>query len=428
LKEYDNIPSDWESVKFSNIAELRHGHQFRQYDFTDEGVKVFKITQIKGNGQIDLSSCDYIDENRLTNFEKYRINKGDILVALTGATIGKTARYNKSETVLQNYRVGNFFSKDEKVLSKDYLFQYLRSNYFFNQILALQTQSAQQNIGKDDINNMIVILPKIKEQKAIASILSSLDDKIELNLEMNKTLEEMAMAIYKEWFLDFGPFRDGEFVDSELGRIPKGWKIVSFADITTKITDGAHHSPRSQIEGIPMASVKDMNDWGFNLENCRKISKSDFNKLVMQGCRPLKNDVLIAKDGSYLKHSFVVEDDLNLVLLSSIAILRPNERINPHLLNLYLKLESVKDSMKSIVTGAVIQRIVLRDFRKFRTLLPPIQIQQKAFELIEPIIKQCWMNIKENNILRETRDYLLPKLISGEIRIKEAEGEMNNLL
>ena len=238
----------------------------------------------------------------------------------------------------------------------------------------------------------------------------------------------MAMALYKHWFVDFGPFQDGEFVDSELGEIPKGWEILSLSDITSKITDGAHHSPKSVEEGKPMASVKDMDHWGFNIETCRKISEEDYIKLTNQGCRPLKNDVVIAKDGSYLKHAFVIEKDLDIVLLSSIAILKPNGKLNPHLLNLNLKLDSVKTRMKAIVSGAAIQRIVLKEFRKFLILVPPKDIQDSALQSIENLMEQCWNNNSENKTLTQLRDTLLPKLISGEVRVKDVEKTLSKVL
>src|SRR5258706_4520518 len=103
-----SYPDYWKLVVMDSVAELKHGYQFRTYDFTKEGIKVFKITQIKSDGIIDISSCDYIESSRLASFKKFIIQKGDILMALSGATIGKIARVNSDETVLQNYRVGNF--------------------------------------------------------------------------------------------------------------------------------------------------------------------------------------------------------------------------------------------------------------------------------------------------------------------------------
>ena len=236
------------------------------------------------------------------------------------------------------------------------------------------------------------------------------------------------MALYKYWFVDFGPFQDGAFVESELGLIPEKWKVITFSEVTSKLTDEAHYSPKSADIGMPMASVKDMNDWGFDFNKCRTISIEDYNKLVSQGCQPMKDDVVIAKDGSYLKHSFVVEKDLYIVLLSSIAILRPNGKLASQLLNLNLKLDSVKDRMKAIVSGAAIQRIVLKEFRKFLIIVPPTKIQNDSLNEIFPLIKQCWNNNNEIQSLTQLRDTLLPKLISGDVRLKEFREQIETLI
>ena len=164
-----------------------------------------------------------------------------------------------------------------------------------------------------------------------------------------------------------------------------------------------------------------MHNWGFTLNGCRRISGDDYRNLVKNNCKPLKNDVLIAKDGSYLKHIFVVEQDLDLVILSSIAILRPNEKINPHFLSLTLKRKDVLRKMENYVSGAVLQRIVLRDFRKFEIVVPPQNLQELWYERIGGFIDQCWLNNHMNNDLSKLRDTLLPKLLSGELRIPDAE-------
>jgi type I restriction enzyme S subunit len=167
-----------------------------------------------------------------------------------------------------------------------------------------------------------------------------------------------------------------------------------------------------------MASVKDMHDWGININSCRKISENDYEELVKTDCRPLKDDILIAKDGSYLKHVFVAQKDLDVVLLSSIAIIRPNNIYDPILLSIFLKLDSTRLDLENIVTGAVIPRIVLKDFCKFLIPLPPKKLQKEAIIVIKPLIKKCWENIKQIQTLEELRDTLLPKLMSGEIRVK----------
>lgn len=166
-----------------------------------------------------------------------------------------------------------------------------------------------------------------------------------------------------------------------------------------------------------MASVKDMHDWGINLEGCRKISHEDFGELVRTDCKPLKGDILIAKDGSYLKHTFLVEQEVDLVLLSSIAILRPNGRLNSELFAIALRDDEVKARMKNCVSGVAIPRIVLKDFRQFKIHVPPKALQEQWSETVSPMLNLCRRLIDKNTNLRAQRDLLLPKLISGEIDV-----------
>jgi type I restriction enzyme S subunit len=212
-------------------------------------------------------------------------------------------------------------------------------------------------------------------------------------------------------------------VDSELGLIPEGWEVKPLSYVCSRITDGSHWSPKTVDEGYPMASVKDMHNCGFHIERCRKISAEDYEKLVRNDCKPLKNDVLVAKDGSYLKHIFVIEKEIDMVILSSIALLRPNEKIISNLLSLYLLEPSIKARMAGYVSGAALPRIILKDFRNFLILVPPINFQNKFFDLAEPMILNCSRLIEKNVNLRLTRDLLLQKLISGEINVEKAEVE-----
>jgi type I restriction enzyme S subunit len=172
-----------------------------------------------------------------------------------------------------------------------------------------------------------------------------------------------------------------------------------------------------------MASVKDMHSWGLNLDSCRKVSKEDFERLVRNDCRPLVGDVLIAKDGSYLKHCFWVQENVDVVVLSSIAMLRPNLRVLPSYLSLHLLDPQIKSRMAGYVSGVAIPRIVLKDFRRFNVLVPPEEVQGTFAKLVEPMLRLCVSLNKQNANLRTTRDLLLPKLISGEIPVEAAEEQ-----
>ncbi|MBA6417042.1 restriction endonuclease subunit S [Colwellia sp. 6M3] len=151
------------------------------------------------------------------------------------------------------------------------------------------------------------------------------------------------------------------------------WRELTLDDVCSKITDGAHHSPKSVENGKPMSSVKDMTPFGLNLKSSRIISEDDFNKLVKQGCKPEVNDILISKDGnSALDTVCRVKEPVDAVLLSSVAILRPDiSVIEPEFLRLYLDAEPTRQYLKATsISGAAIPRVILKDFKRAKIKLP----------------------------------------------------------
>lgn len=290
----------------------------------------------------------------------------------------------------------------KKGFVQEYLFYFLASWDFVDTANSGEGGTRMPRADWNFLKTTSWLVPCEEEQKAIASILRSFDEKIDLLHRQNTTLERMAETLFRQWFVE---------------EAQENWEEVTLESLSSRITDGSHTSPPNVEFGLPMASVKDMYQWGIDTSTCRHISKENFDELVRMDCRPLKNDILIAKDGSYLKHVFVAESDLDVVILSSIAIIRPNNKYHPLLLATFLKLDSTKVAMENIVTGAVIPRIVLKDFRKFPITLPPIELQDKAVKVIAPIYAKCWENNRQIQILKKLRDSLLPKLTSGEIRV-----------
>ena len=142
-------------------------------------------------------------------------------------------------------------------------------------------------------------------------------------------------------------------------------KFIKLDTVCSTITDGSHYSPKSVDIGYPMLSVKDMRDYGFDYSNCNHISEVDFEIMKKNGCVPLLNDVLIAKDGSYLKEIFVVTEYREQAILSSIGILRPKiDLVNPYFLKYYLSTEYVKRQVgRKYVSGSALPRIILKNFK-----------------------------------------------------------------
>lgn len=174
-------------------------------------------------------------------------------------------------------------------------------------------------------------------------------------------------------------------------------------DICIKITDGSHFSPKdNKNSAIPMYSVKDMQEFNFDMYNCKHISEEDYIKLLAQDCVPKKNDILVAKDGSYLKEIFVNEIEDKKAILSSIAIFRPNLNIiNPYFLCYLLKSPEVSNYTKeNCVSGSAIPRIVIKDFKKIELNIPEMCIQNKIVKILKKINEKIIANTHTNNNLQ----------------------------
>ena len=167
-----DIPANWEVVKFNLLVKIRHGHQFMNYDFADDGIKIVKITQLHKDGYLDISNCSYIEKNRLPEFEDIIIKENDILMCLTGGTIGKIIRVGKvGEPLLQNYRVGHFSSVDDNIIDNDFIFWVMSSESLIAQIFFQMRETGQPNIGMGDFGRMKIALPPVKEQKSIVQFI-----------------------------------------------------------------------------------------------------------------------------------------------------------------------------------------------------------------------------------------------------------------
>jgi type I restriction enzyme S subunit len=168
-----------------------------------------------------------------------------------------------------------------------------------------------------------------------------------------------------------------------------------------------------------------MRPWGFEFTESRSISQADFDDLVRNNCRPLPGDILIAKDGANLnKHTFLIEDDIDGVILSSIAILRPASSFEKEFLVAALKSDDVSRRIKNSRSGAAIPRIILKDFRRLPLLLPPHDLRARFENVATPIHKLCRALSRSNSNLRAQRDLLLPKLISGELEVSATRAPL----
>lgn len=311
------------------------------------------------------------------------------------------------------------------VCDRLYLFYALKHER--HKLLNLVVAGAQRNLSVGTIRNFSLPIPSLETQRRIASILGAYDDLIEVNRRRIAVLEEMARGLFEEWFVRFR-FPGNEQVpilDTKDGPLPEGWTIRALADLCSRITDGAHRSPASVEVGKPMASVRDMRDWGFDYSACRAIDDAEWGELVRGDCRPLVGDILIAKDGANLnKHTFLVWREEPVVLLSSIAIVRAANNVQREFLTATLRSPSTDAAIKRMKSGAAIPRIVLKDFKRLPIVWPTAEVREEFERLIQPLHHQCRLLVESNRCLAASRDLLLPRLISGQLPVEAAECKL----
>lgn len=208
------------------------------------------------------------------------------------------------------------------------------------------------------------------------------------------------------------------FKKTEIGEIPEEWDSKQLEQISILITDGAHNSPKESPIGFYMPSVKDMNANSFNFSSCKIIEEKDYLLLKRQGCQPLIGDVLIAKDGSMLKYCFAVTQYMPIVILSSIAIIRPVQDINSSYIAYYFKQNNIVDyTINNFKTGTGVPRIVLKNFAKIPVSIPPIPEQQRiatALSDIDALLSALNKKIEKKKLIKQGAMQLL---FSGKKRL-----------
>lgn len=302
----------------------------------------------------------------------------------------------------------------EGVSDSDYIY-YLSTSPKFREI-AIQSMvgsSGRQRVQQDVLEKAELHIPPLDEQRKIAGILSALDDKIELNNKINRNLEAQAQAIFKSWFIDFEPFKNGKFIDSELGKIPEGWKVGSFSEVSDLLGGGTPKTTNNKFWNgtIPFFTPKDAIDI-FVIETDRLITKEG-----LENCNTKlypKGTIFITARGTVGKISL---SGIEMAMNQSCYAIMPKHNI-PTLFLYYQTVLLVK-KLKNKASGAVFDAITTRDFDE-AIIIPPLPIMNKFSETIERIFGAILNNIIQAKVLLKARDTLLPKLISGEIHVLDS--------
>ena len=357
--------------------------------------------------------------------KEFLVESGDILIALTGATIGKIGQVPKTnEKILLNQRVGKLSSD-----SSNYYKYILSSDLIKKQINLIADGSAQENISNEDIGNFEIFDIDNGLKQQIANYLdkktAKIDATIAKNEELIELLEEKRVALINQ-VVTKGLNPDVPMKDSGvewIGEIPKHWNIINLKKCCETITDGSHFSPETTSEGKYYITVRDVSEDSIDFDNAPKISVEDYNVLKRNGCEPKKGDVLLSKDGTIGK--CIIVNDTDFVILSSLGLLRPNNLIKSEYLRYYLLSDINMKQMYSHIRGSAIKRLTISIIKELLLIHPSLKEQEDIVNYLNPKIAKIndtINKIKYNiNLLEEYKTSLIHHVVTGKIDVRGEE-------
>ena len=380
---------EWKEYSLGDISKLKYGKNV--------SAKLCKGPVPIFSGYRKIGTCNTIN-----------CKKNTVIVIARGAGGCGDVKLTKEDCFLTNLSIS--VELDKGICNAKWFYY----NHLLNNLSFLNSGSAQPQITIDSLSKYLIRIPPIIIQRKIAGILSALDSKIENNNKINANLEAQAEALFKSWFVDFTPFKDQPFVDSELGSIPQGWKVGKLGDIG-EIVGGSTPS-KSKPEyytthGIAWLTPKDLStskakftsrgeiditDEGYNSTSTKLMPRGS----VLFSSRAPIGYLTIAKNEICTNQGF--------------KSLVPNGAGTRFI---YYTLRHLTPQIENRATGSTFKEASATLMRSVETIVPPTSILNKFEELLRPILQFQEKKEEENQRLAALRDTLLPKLMSGEIKL-----------
>ncbi len=406
---------------------------------------------------INYLNTSNITKDKIENIAVYNVSEDKVpsrarRIAKNGDIVYSTVRPNQChygvlKEIPENLLVSTAFSvlrsKFPDTLNTTYIY-YLLTQENITQYLhgiAENNTSAYPSLKPHDILNLEFEFPHLLEQTKVVEFISSIDRKIELNQRMNETLEEIAKAIFKSWFIDFDPVRakmegrptgladdigalfPDEWVDSEIGEIPKGWEVKNFADVFDFLEGPGirHWQYTNDDTGIKFINIRCIQNGDLKLDTANRITEEEaFGKYAHFALE--ENDIVVSTSGTLGRYAIVRKAHLPLSLNTSVIRFRPISDISTLPFLIGFVQTQLQYELETRASGSVQRNFGPTHLRQIELLLPPIDLLKKHLSLADPIFQKKQLNLQEIETLSDIRDTLLPKLISGELSIPNAEN------
>lgn len=404
----------WEKVNIGDVAQVSSSKRIFAKEYVEKGVPFYRSKEI-----IEKSNNEDISQKLFISFERFNEIKtkygvpgfGDILLTSVG-TLGVPYLVKDEEFYFKDGNLTWFYNFSR--IDSKFLYYWFLSPYSKYQIYSKQIGSTQKALTISNLKRFEILLPPIIEQEIIVSILSALDQKIEANNKIISNLESQAQAIFKSWFVDFEPFQDGEFVESELGMIPKGWAVRTIKEMSEDIITGK--TPPTKFEEnfgnyMPFIKIPDMHDKVYVINT--EVSLSMEGMMTQKNKTLPKNSICVSCIATVGLVNLVFENSQTNQQINSIIA---KKEISPYYIYCYMK--TLFDYLNAIgSSGSTTKNINKVTFSKIKIINPVKEIMVK-FDGVSNTLFENIRNLQiQNQKLAQTRDTLLPKLMSGEIDV-----------
>ena len=423
--------------QLSDLANVQGGFAFKGADFQAFGVAVVKIANIQPPS-VSLACVARVQPDKLSGLDRFKLRDGDVLMAMTGATVGKVGRFKEIEPAYLNQRVARITAKNGTEYD-DFIYAVVTQPGFDSLIEGASAGSAQANISTTGIGSVQIPRLESASQLAIGKIAKSLDDRITLLRETNATLEAIAQALFKSWFVDFDPVRakmEGRvpegmdeataalfpdaLEESELGWVPKGWRVLPIGDAVEAV-GGATPDTKNPAFWEPAVhswtTPKDLSGIAAPvlLDTERKLSAQGLAK-IGSGLLPVGTLLL----SSRAPIGYLALAQTPLAINQGYIAMPPGGLLPP--LYLYFWCRENMETIKGRANGSTFMEISKKAFRPIPALVPPPEVLQHFLDVANTLFARLVENETQAQALATLRDTLLPRLISGQLRLPEAQA------
>ena len=416
---------EWKEYTLEELSKNKgtYGIAASAVPYDPDKFTYLRITDINDDGTLNHAGLMSVDE---PNASDYLLHKNDLVFARTGNSTGRAYFYQGTECPLVYAGFLIKFSIDKNKVNPRILKYYTHSQLYYDWVRSFDTGGTRGNINAKTYGNMPIYLPSSrKTQDRIVEILSSLDDKIELNRRINDNLEQQAQALFKSWFVDFEPFRDGVFVDSELGTTPKELPIVYIENIPHNIESGKRPKGGATLKGIPSIGAENIKRLGYYDYSKTKYIPKEYAQTIKKG-KINGYELLIYKDGGkpgYFIPNFSIFGEgfpfSEMYINEHVFILDLMDKGYNAFAYFYMRTPYIMNQFNSNGGKAAIPGINTKDVECLPIYSKESPYVKRFGEIVLPFIKTILSNSLENARLAKMRDTLLPKLMSGKLKISE---------